>query len=93
MAKDFSRKFYDSQAWRDQRELCRKLSHGLCARCGKPGVIVHHKQPLTPDNINDPMVSLNQANLELVCRDCHKRIHDSIEVGGYFDEYGDLHKA
>ena len=40
-----------------------------------PGEIVHHKIALTPDNINDPSVSLSWDNLELLCRDCHGKEH------------------
>ena len=39
------------------------------------GEIVHHKIHLTPDNINNPAVSLNWDNLELVCRSCHMKLH------------------
>ena len=51
----------------------------MCQRCGKElGVIVHHKEHLTPSNINDPSVSLSFDNLELVCRDCHADVHPEI---------------
>lgn len=41
----------------------------------KPGDTVHHKIHLTPDNINDPEITLNYDNLMLLCRDCHAAIH------------------
>ena len=32
---------------------------------------VHHKIPLTADNVRDPEISLNWDNLELLCKTCH----------------------
>lgn len=32
---------------------------------------VHHKVPLTADNVKDPEISLNWENLELLCKTCH----------------------
>ena len=56
--------------------------HHLCERCLKNGIlkpaeIVHHKVELTPDNIDNPNITLGFNNLEAVCRDCHAQIHDS----------------
>ena len=53
---------------------------GLCEECLsngiiQPGEIVHHIIPLTPENINDVMISLSFDNLKLVCRDCHAKEH------------------
>lgn len=78
--KDFARTFYSSDAWKKCRAAYRLSKAGLCERCiqqGKfnPGVIVHHKVHLTPQNIGDPNVSLNWDNLELLCRDCHAEEH------------------
>lgn len=47
----------------------------MCERCGQTGAQVHHKVRLTPANLNDPAVSLNWANLELLCDECHKAEH------------------
>lgn len=54
--------------------------HGLCERCLKngdlvPAKIVHHKIYLTPQNINDPRITLDYSNLEALCQDCHNREH------------------
>lgn len=46
-----------------------------CRRCGAAGSEVHHKIYLTPENINDPKVTLNPENLELLCRSCHQNEH------------------
>lgn len=32
---------------------------------------VHHKKPLTAENLTDPRVALNWENLELLCKTCH----------------------
>lgn len=78
--KQFAEKFYASQAWKDCRKAYKKSVGGLCERCLKqgiftPGEIVHHKVHLDDQNINDPMISLNWNNLQLVCRECHADLH------------------
>ncbi len=76
MAKDFALQFYASGAWKKARSAYRKQAGGMCERClVQPGEIVHHKKPLTPQNISDPAVALGFDNLELVCRDCHAGAH------------------
>ena len=82
MAKDFSRKFYKTKAWRDTREAYFKMSGGLCELCLQKGQIVageivHHKIELTPNNINNPEITLNPDNLMLVCRECHAKLHEN----------------
>ena len=42
-----------------------------CVRCGAIGEIVHHKIHLSPENIDNPDISLSEDNLELLCRDCY----------------------
>lgn len=78
--KDFAKEFYSSVAWKACRESYKKSVRGLCEVClrkgiYKPGEIVHHKKHITPDNINDPTVTLAFDNLQLVCRDCHADLH------------------
>ena len=80
MAQDFAKDFYNSPAWKHTRKAYTKYQRGLCERClakglFKPGELVHHKQPLTPENISDPGVALSFDNLQLLCRDCHAVIH------------------
>lgn len=48
-----------------------------------PGEIVHHIIELTPENINDPSVSLNFDNLRLVCRRCHAEAHGARKGARY----------
>ena len=94
MAKDFSRAFYNSKQWRDCRASYIKKVHGICERCGEPGLILHHKIELTAENINDAFISLSHDNLEYLCIDCHNKEHftsgDMIRDGLYFDEEGQL---
>lgn len=61
----------------------------------KPGIIVHHKVYLTPTNINNPDVTLNWDNLQLLCIDCHNKEHSKelpIGEGLMFDAEGNLVK-
>lgn len=100
MAKEWAKKFYNSKSWQQCREGYIQSVQGLCERCLEknkltPGYIVHHKEPLTPMNINDPAVSLNWELLEYVCQDCHNKEHhgndyEVIREGLMFNEYGDL---
>ena len=74
--KDWARKFYKSQAWLKCRNAyIRKrvgIDGGICEECKDDlGFIVHHKEQLTPENVSDPEISLNEANLEYVCKKCH----------------------
>jgi len=79
--KDYARQFYSSKQWQRTRKAYAKSKLNLCEVCLskgiiKPGEIVHHKIHLTPDNINNPLVTLDWNNLQLVCRDCHAEIHE-----------------
>lgn len=78
--RDFAKVFYKSKAWQRTRAAYAASVGNLCEDCLRAGVIksgeiVHHKRPLTPDNISDPAVTLSFDNLELLCRDCHARRH------------------
>ena len=80
MAQDFSKGFYNSKAWKETSKAYKEYRHHLCEEClseGKynQGEIVHHKIELTPQNINNPLISLDWNNLELVCRECHAIKH------------------
>lgn len=97
--KAWAKKFYHSKAWQDCRDGYIQSVHGLCERCLskeviKPGKIVHHKELLTPQNINNPNIALNWNKLEYVCQDCHNREHMSKHSATredvMFNENGDL---
>ena len=82
MKNRFNDGLYVSPEWRKTREAYAKSKGGLCERCLKNGIIkagaiVHHKIHLTKVNINDPSVSLDWNNLELLCRECHALEHGS----------------
>ena len=91
----YAKKFYKSKTWRDCRNSYFQSKYGLCERCAGPGEIVHHKKYITPDNIDDPNITLNHSNLELVCRPCHNKEHFGggsgvTAAGVMFDSNGDL---
>lgn len=91
--REFAREFYKSKAWRQTREYIFKRDMGLCVRCGSPGEIVHHKKYLTPQNIDNPAISLSEDNLELLCRECHAIEHEGeqpTDSGLQFDSEGNL---
>ncbi len=51
-----------------------------CAHCGKPILkdyecIAHHKKEVTAANLNNPEITLNPANIDLVHLKCHNEIH------------------
>jgi len=80
LAREFAGNFYKTAAWKSVRSSYIKSVGGLCERCYSRGIIkhgdtVHHRVPLTEENINDPAVTLNPDNLILLCRDCHALIH------------------
>lgn len=84
MSKVWAKAFYRSDAW----QRCRngyikeriRIDAGMCEVCRERlGYIVHHKITLTPQNINNPEVSLNWDNLSYECKDCHDQ-HDGHGV-------------
>ena len=105
MAREFAKKFYNSQKWKNRREEIFNKYFGICAECGKPGEEVHHIEFLTPLNINDPEITLGDNNVILLCKDCHFNKHRETNPlaknfknkkrvatsnGYYFDEEGNL---
>lgn len=91
--KDFAKDFYRGPAWKNCRDAYTKSVGGLCERCLKKGIyvageIVHHKQHLTPENINDSRITLAWGNLELLCRNCHADEHRKYEKRFTVDEFG-----
>lgn len=93
--KDFAARLYNSTAWKNCRREYAKSKGNLCEVCLSKGIykggeIVHHRVILTPENVDDPNVTLNWDNLQLVCRDCHATIHDARKRRYKFDEMGRL---
>ena len=91
--KEFAEGFYSSRTWKRTREAYKKSVGYLCEECLSKGIvrygdIVHHKTHISPENIDDPSITLNWDNLQCVCRDCHERIHRQKEKRYTVDEYG-----
>lgn len=75
MAKDYARSFYNSKAWRDTQAAYMESHNYVCERCGNVARIVHHIRYISPQNINDPNITLNWDNLCALCIDCHNAEH------------------
>jgi len=93
MAQEFSKKFYSSIQWQDVRNAYAKRVNHLCENCLKSGTvaageIVHHKIEITPENIDNPEVTLNYDNLEMLCRKCHGAMHGSKRFS--VNEWGEV---
>ena len=98
MAREFSKAFYKSKGWKKVREYVFNRDNGVCMDCldkGRltPGKEVHHIVFLTPDNINDPDITLNEDNLITLCKECHHKRHNNNSCTAddlIFDEMGNL---
>ncbi len=82
--------FYKSSEWQLARQIKITQVDGKCERCGAIGIEVHHKERLSIDNVGDASISLNQDNLELLCRDCHNNEHKRFSKEVRFDKDGNL---
>lgn len=71
--------FYKSKQWLIARTVNIQNANGKCERCGMVADEVHHKIHLTVDNVKDALISLNQNNLELLCKECHNKEHDRFK--------------
>lgn len=72
--------FYRSRPWRKCRASFLVERGGLCEVCMSKGLItpateVHHKVRITPENLNDPRVTLSHDNLMALCEKCHAEQH------------------
>jgi 5-methylcytosine-specific restriction endonuclease McrA len=83
-------RFYKSVPWQVAREIKIRVANGKCERCDALGEEVHHVVRLTIQNVIDPTISLNQENLELLCKDCHNKEHNRFTKEKEFDEEGNL---
>lgn len=99
MAKNFAKAFYNSKRWQQCRDayIAYRISvdGGVCEECRRQqGYIVHHEITLTPDNVNDPNISLNHRKMKYVCKDCHDEYeghgvgHRKVKPLCIFDENG-----
>jgi len=105
MARDFAKSFYKSSAWLRNRKLYMQqpvdtpfgiVPPYMCERCyanGElvPAKVVHHVTHLSPQNINDPNVTLSFANFQRLCQDCHAIVHSGQEpTRAVFDASGNV---
>lgn len=93
MAQAFSKQFYDSKLWKQQRLHALHRDNYQCQDCPAQAQEVHHIVELTAANINDYNIALGLDNLVSLCHNCHTKRHaDSAAVpDGYrFDEQGQL---
>ena len=80
--------FYSSKEWRRFRDVViaeRLHEDGMTYDeiTGKPilrpyDIILHHVIELTEENVNDRMISLNPANIQIVSHKTHNAIHDKL---------------
>lgn len=88
MAQIWAREFYNSKAWRNLRARLIVENNFLCAECGESylkesaQLVGHHIKELTPENINDYNISLNPANIKIICRKCHDKAHERFSFDG-----------
>ena len=82
--------FYKSPEWQLAREIKIREANGTCERCSALGEEVHHIINLTTLNVIDPTVSLNQENLELLCKKCHNKVHKRFSKEKEFDSDGNF---
>ena len=101
--------FYNSKAWKTVRKNVWIKQNLLCNRCNKPvyvdGLseyipkgkrrigIVHHKSYLDNSHAYADHVTLNEENLEGLCKECHELEHHqdiSTRKEYIFDETGYL---
>jgi hypothetical protein len=72
--------FYKSDIWRSFREMIILTRGTRCEHCGMliseaSNITLHHKEPLTPDNVHDATISLNPDNVLVVHgHPCHDEI-------------------
>ena len=80
MAQPWAMALYQSRQWRELRQAL-IIERGLhCQLCGRlvshpSNLIGDHIEEITPDNVNNPAISLNPDNVQLICEDCHNRKH------------------
>ena len=97
MVRLFAKSFYNSKAWKNARKAYIELKFGICERCGTANAKqVHHKVWLNETNINNPEISLDFKNFELLCDLCHQKEHNEkyspINLDLKFDDNGNLIK-
>ena len=82
--------FYHTAAWLKCRDAYIASVGGLCERCAAKGIIrsgdiVHHREWISDQNINDPSVLLSFDNLEYLCQSCHNLLHHSNNISKRYE--------
>jgi hypothetical protein len=97
MAKEWAKPFYKSKHWLKVRKafIAHRVSidGGMCqCGCGELGYIVDHIEELTPENINNPDISLSWNNLQYLALKCHNRktFGKKDDYNYFFDSNGVL---
>lgn len=73
-------KFYNSKVWNELREYVLTKHNYLCQDCLSKDIIttdnleVHHIIPIKQDF----SLALEEDNLKVLCRSCHKKAHDDM---------------
>lgn len=91
--KDYAKSFYKGKAWRQVSGLYMASKNYICERCGGIGTICHHKTYITPENIGNPDITLNQDNLECLCQECHNLEHMLKKPLALFNDQGDIERV
>jgi 5-methylcytosine-specific restriction protein A len=97
MAQAWAKWFYNSREWIQCRAAYIASVFGLCEDCRSRGIarrgyILHHTEPLTVENINNPDITLNWNKLRYLCLDCHNRVNSTevLREDVMFDSMGQL---
>ncbi len=77
------KRFYSLKPWLDLSYKLKIERGGKCSKCSFTPttkeewslLIAHHIIELTEDNINNPNISLNPSNIEIICLNCHNKEH------------------
>lgn len=91
--KEYAKTFYKSKEWQKTKNLYMSSIHYVCERCGAVATICHHKKYITPYNITNVNITLDQNNLEGLCQDCHNKEHTTKDTGlckAVFDSNGNV---
>ena len=90
--------FYTTWTWLKCRTAFAKSKGNLCEKCLSRGIInpgskdrpleVHHRTPITMDNLHDPNITLNWSNLQLLCKSCHDEERETKPKRWRVDENG-----
>lgn len=111
MSYGLRKEFYNSKLWKNVKKSIWLKQNLLCNRCHRPvyvdGIseytpkenrrtgIVHHKIYLDNSNVYNDEITINEDNLEGLCKECHEKEHHqdvSVRRGYEFDEYGNIVK-